>query len=103
MIKQLKAIVGFQETEESIKGITTEDEKEKEEDIDTVDKDFLKTRIDTLGFSTRTENALSGANIRTVGGLIRKSAADLLNVAGLGEKGVQEIKRTLGNFGVTLK
>src|SRR3989338_2748546 len=44
MIKQLKAIVGFQETEESIKSIMTEDEKEKEEDIDTVDKDFLKTR-----------------------------------------------------------
>lgn len=104
MIKQLKAIVGFQETDEGVGDATSEDrKKEEDEEGGGVDKDFLKTRIDTLGFSTRTANALSGANIRTVGGLIRKSAADLMNVDGLGEKGVQEIKRTLGNFGVTLK
>ncbi|MBI2047992.1 MAG: DNA-directed RNA polymerase subunit alpha [Parcubacteria group bacterium] len=103
MIKQLKAVVGFQDTEEEVKKVASEDGAEKEGENENIDKDFLKTRIDTLGFSTRTSNALSGSNIRTVGGLIRKSADDLLNVAGLGEKGVQEIKRTLGNFGITLK
>ena len=103
MIKQLKAIVGFQEdVEEEEKEDAGEGAKE-EEGGDTMDKDFLKTRIDTLGFSTRTANALSSVNIRTVGGLIRKSADDLLDVDGLGEKGIQEIKRTLGNFGITLK
>lgn len=103
MIKQLKAIVGFQDTEEKIKQAVSEDGEAGVGENENIDKDFLKTRIDTLGFSTRTANALSGANIRTVGGLIRKSADDLSNVSGLGEKGVQEIKRTLGNFGITLK
>ena len=102
MIKQLKAIVGFQETEEKI----AQEVDGKEIEVDEsggVDKDFLKTRIDTLGFSTRTANALSSANIRTVGGLIRKSADDLSRLEGLGEKGIQEVKRTLGNYGITLK
>lgn len=103
MIKQLKAIVGFQEPVEEILSAAGEEGAGKDADKEGVDKDFLKTRIDTLGFSTRTANALSGANIRTVGGLIRKSPGDLLNVDGLGDKGIQEIKRMLGNFGVTLK
>ena len=62
-----------------------------------------KTRIDSLGLSTRTENALESANIRTVGGLVRKKEADILSIEGLGPKGVQEIKRLLGNYGIILK
>lgn len=103
MIKQLKAIVGFQEPAIEARGLVDGEGEGENEGKNGFDKDFLKTRIDTLGFSTRTINALSGANIRTVGGLIRKSNDDLLNIDGLGEKGIQEIKRTLGNFGVTLK
>jgi len=103
MIQQLQAIVGFQEEHKPLSEEETGAEdanalKENEED-----KDFLKTRIDSLGFSTRTANALDKANIRTVGGLARKSEKDLLNIEGLGEKGIQEIKRTLSNFGITLK
>ena len=43
------------------------------------------------------------ANIRTVGGLVKKNEEDLLGIDGLGEKGLQEIKRALSNFGVTLR
>ena len=102
MITQLKAFAGFQEPEDiaALDGISPDGESLKG---GSVDADFLKTRIDSLGFSTRTANALHNANIRTVGGLIRKRAEDLLGLDGLGEKGLQEIKRTLGNFGVTLK
>ena len=68
-----------------------------------LDNEFLKTRVDTLGFSTRTANALSIANIRTVGGVVRKTEKDLLALSGLGDKGVLEIKKAISNFGVTLK
>ena len=103
MIKQLKAIVGFKEDEveeEKEEVIDLSDEKEKES-LNNIE--FLKTRVESLGLSVRTENALSEANIRTVGGLARKKEDDLLELEGLGAKGLQEIKRALSNFGVTLK
>lgn len=102
MIKQLSAIVGFKEevVVEEIKEVKGE---EKDEDLEDSDKEFLKTRIETLDLSARTVNALSNANIRTVGGLARKREDDLLELEGLGNKGIQEIKRALSNFGITLK
>ena len=103
MIHQLKAIIGFKE-EELIVEIPPEMPAMSEEPVgDDVDTEFLKTRIDSLDLSARTQNALAAANIRTVGGLVRKKEEDLMEIDGLGEKGVQEIKRALSNFGVTLK
>ncbi|MEK7607659.1 MAG: DNA-directed RNA polymerase subunit alpha [Patescibacteria group bacterium] len=103
MINQLKAVVGFKE-EESVE-VKTEEKTEvagstPKKELDT---EFLKTRIETLGLSQRTSNALSGANIRTVGGLVRKKEIDIENVEGLGPKGIQEIKKALSEFGITLK
>ena len=101
MIKQLKAIVGFEEIEENTEE-ELEEVKEPEESKD-MDMEFLKTRIESVDLSTRTVKALSNANIRTIGGLARKKEKDLLDVEGLGSKGIQEIKKVLSNFGITLK
>jgi DNA-directed RNA polymerase subunit alpha len=98
MISQLKAIVGFKEPE-----IVVEEVKEKADDSKETDAEFLKTRIETLDLGARTINALNNANIRTVGGLARKKAKDLDDVEGLGAKGIQEIKKVLSNYGITLK
>lgn len=99
MISQLKAIVGFKEPE-----IVVEEVKEKKDDsTKESDAEFLKTRIETLDLGARTINALNNANIRTVGGLARKKAKDLDDVEGLGSKGIQEIKKVLSNYGITLK
>ncbi len=104
MIHQLKAIVGFKEPEVEIDGHVAQSSNKNEGEGEKVeDDDVMKTRIETLDFSTRTLNALTNANIRTIGGLARKKKDDLLEVGGLGEKGIQEIKRVLGNFGITLK
>ena len=101
MIRQLKSIVGFKEEDEAIaEEIKAMPEKEGHA---TIDADVLKTRIETLDLSARTANALLGANVRTVGGLARKKEEDLLEVDGLGTKGIQEIKKMLGNMGITLK
>jgi DNA-directed RNA polymerase subunit alpha len=101
MITQLKAIVGFKEEEPMLVSQETPSTPEGKEDG--VYTEFLKTRIDSLDLSARTQNALADANIRTVGGLVRKGEEDLLALDGLGDKGIQEIKRALSNFGVTLK
>ncbi|HWA31872.1 MAG TPA: DNA-directed RNA polymerase subunit alpha [Candidatus Paceibacterota bacterium] len=107
MINQLKAIVDFKEPEEEIKpekkAVKAEEkeggEEKKAEDV----ADALKTRVDTLDLSTRTLNALTAANIRTLGGLARKKREDLLEVEGIGEKGISEIKKVLAKFGMTMK
>jgi len=104
MIKQLKAVVGFKE-EDPIEEIDQKEEggvSEEKEDND-IDPDILKTRIDTLDFSSRTANAMLGANIRTLGGLARKKEEDLLDIDGLGNKGIAEIKKVLNGFGIALK
>lgn len=104
MIQQLKSIVGFKEEEEFVSSQQSElsgkEESSPEKEIDT---EALKTRIESLGLSQRTMNALSQANIRTVGGLSRKREQDILEIEGLGAKGLQEIKKALSNFGIVLK
>jgi len=114
MINQLKAIVDFKDEVEEIIEVKKKVAKKEEvateettkEDEDTKSDDFtdvLKTRIDGLDLSTRTLNALNGANIRTLGGLARKKREDLLEIEGIGEKGITEIKKVLTKFGLNLK
>jgi DNA-directed RNA polymerase subunit alpha len=102
MINQLKAIVGFKEeevSEEAPKAVSPSAQTSRSE----VDPEVLKTRIESLDLSARTANALTSANIRTVGGLARKKEKDLLEIDGLGAKGIQEIRKALGEFGIMLK
>jgi DNA-directed RNA polymerase subunit alpha len=114
MINQLKSVIGFKEPEEEVvkeekksarsasstKDIIENEEGGKKNDDFT---DVLKTRTDSLDLSTRTLNALTAANIRTLGGLARKKREDLLEVEGIGEKGISEIKKVLSKFGLNLK
>lgn len=102
MIKQLQAVVGFEETQ-VVGAEEAQVVSETKKNGLKMDPDMLKTRIETMELSTRTTNALLAANIRTLGGLARKKEEDLLDVDGLGGKGIQEVKRALGNFGITLK
>lgn len=103
MIEQLQAVVDFKPTHvpssDSTPVVEASEEKESKEDM----SDAMKTRIDTLDLSTRTMNALQAANIRTVGGIARKKVEDLLEIDGIGDKGIEEIKDVLKNFGISLK
>jgi DNA-directed RNA polymerase subunit alpha len=65
--------------------------------------DILKTRIDSVAFSTRTLNALSDAGIRTIGGLIQKTEDSLLELPGFGQKGLGEVREILAGYGLGLK
>jgi len=105
MITQLKAVVGFKEEEVEVKKESAEDSGEIEavNPDRPVDTELLKTRIDSLGLSSRTIKALSNGNIRTLGGLARKKESDIMDVDGLGAKGIQEIKKLLAQHGITLK
>ncbi|MSR71202.1 MAG: DNA-directed RNA polymerase subunit alpha [Candidatus Taylorbacteria bacterium] len=103
MISQLKAIVGFKEEEPVVSSEKIEENKKAVDSKKELDVEFMKTRTDSIGLSPRTVKALANANIRTVGGLARKKEADIMEIEGLGTKGIQEIKKSLSNYGITLK
>ena len=103
MIMQLKAVVGFKEEEIVEEKVVEEATSSPEAPLKDIDTELLKTRTDSLGFSSRTAKALTNANIRTLGGLARKKESDIMDIDGLGAKGMQEIKKLLAEHGITLK
>ncbi|MBI2482271.1 MAG: DNA-directed RNA polymerase subunit alpha [Candidatus Vogelbacteria bacterium] len=99
MISQLQAIVGFKELD-----LPSDNDNDSESGNDSAgDTDVAKVRIEDLDLSVRTMKALTGASIRTVGGLMRKKEDDLLELDGLGQKGLEEIKEALALRGIVLK
>jgi len=100
MIHQLKSIIGFQEQSSEAEAPTAEEIAAG--DKTEIDPDVLKTRIETLDLSSRTLTALEDANIRTIGGLVRKKKDDILALDGIGPKGVDEIIDLLKNIGLSL-
>lgn len=99
MIHQLKAITGFKEVLEEM--VSTSDEITTNASSE-VDPDILKTRIENVDLSPRTQTALEEASIRTVGGLVRKKKDDILSLDGIGPKGLEEIVSLLKGMGLTL-
>ncbi len=77
-------------------GKAEKETKKKEEDI-------AKKGIEEIKLSTRTINILQENNVKTVGGLLRKSEETLNEMEGLGEKAVEEIKKTLKKLDLELK
>ena len=73
-----------------------EEKEEKEEGV-------LKMKLDDLNISSRTLNALREGGIKTVGGLSRKREESLRELDGIGDKGIQEIKKALGGLGIVLR
>lgn len=94
---------GFTEEEKQDSETAPGDSQEKTPSVSEGEEEVMKTKLDTLKLSSRTLNALREAGIKTVGGLSRKKESSLQEIGGLGEKGMQEIKKALGNFGITLR
>lgn len=102
MIHQLKAVIGFQEEEIEVP-TPAEEEAPAAEAVDDAPEDVNKTRIESLDLSPRIIESLGEASIRTVGGLVKKTRKDILDLDGVGEKAVEEIEAVLKGMGVALK
>ena len=97
MIHQLSSIIGFQEPQR---------EESKEELVGGEadgGADATKIKLSELGLSARVASALEEAGIKSVAGLIRRTSASLLELDGVGEKAVEEIKDALVARGFALK
>ncbi|MEK7201661.1 MAG: DNA-directed RNA polymerase subunit alpha [Patescibacteria group bacterium] len=95
MIHQLKAIVGFQEEVEE--GAPTGFEAPAK------GKDASKMKIEELELGARVTAALTDAGIKSVAGLVKKTATALLELDGVGDKAVSEIREALDKLGLELK
>lgn len=102
LVGQFEALSGVFRTEEAKEEVTKRNTNGAEE-TESYEDMIVKKGAEELDLSTRTLNALLEAGIKTVGGLMRRTEKKLLEVEGLGEKGIVEIKKALGNLGVTLK
>ncbi len=80
----------FKETKKQVKP------KEEKEDL-------TKTKVEDLKLSNRTVNALASGSIKTAGGLAKKDEKTLLELEGMGEKGIKEIKKALKKIELSLK
>ncbi len=97
MIHQLKAVVGFQEeSEETSSGNDMEA-------TPVVGSDPAKMKVEDMGLSTRTASALTDGGIKSVAGLVRKTAESLKEMDGVGDKAVEEITEALDKLGLSLK
>lgn len=82
--------------------VVTAAERTKTE-AETFEEQVLKKKVEELELSTRTLNAITNAGVRNVGMLAKKTEKKLKEINGLGDKGIIEIKKALGNLGLTLK
>ena len=102
LMRQLSALGGFagEEMPEEAKETAAEAVPEAHE---MGEEDPLKIRTEDLGLSSRTANALASAGIRTVGGVVKKTKENLMELQGIGEKAVGEIQEALANIGLSLR
>lgn len=63
-----------------------------------------KTEVTTLkSLSTRTLNVLEKNKISNIGDIIRLTESQLKDLDGMGSKGLKEIRKAIGDFGLNLK
>jgi len=111
IVEQFENIKDFEieQKEEVQMEVGTEAEDKKKADEATEEKrevakeESLNTGIEALSLSTRTMNVLEKGKLKTVSDLIALSEEQMMDLEGMGGKGIKEIKKAIGNFGLTLK
>lgn len=102
-LAQIEVVSEKAEEEEEVKEAeavkeTSSEKKEEEQE------DPLKLKlVDLKGISTRTANVLEIHKIVKIKDVVKFTEEKLLELEGMGEKGAKEIKKAIGEFGLTLK
>ncbi len=84
----------------------TFEEKFEEEEEEKVDEEFtrikalLERSVDELELSVRSANCLRAARIRSLGDLVTKSEAEMLQYRNFGKKSLREIQDLIENMGL---
>lgn len=95
-------IAGEKEKPEEKKAVAVK-RAEKEEPAEK-EQDPLKIKVAELkSLSTRTLNVLETNKVAKIKDIIKMTEEELKNMEGMGERGIKEIKKSIGEFGLTLK
>ncbi len=73
------------------------------EKAEEIEADVTKLVVEDLKLTGRTLNALLNNGIKTVGGIVKKSEKSLVELEGMGDKAISEIKRKIKKLGLELK
>lgn len=85
--------------EEKVSEAVVEDEPEQEQQ-----EDPMKIKVvDLKNLSTRTLNVLEANKIAKIKDIVKMNEEELKGLEGMGDKGIKEIKKAIGEFGITLK
>lgn len=78
---------------------------EQQQPVPPVDKEkhILDMTIEDLDLSVRSFNCLKRAGISVVGDLVSRTEEDMMKVRNLGRKSLEEVKKKLNDYGLSLK
>ncbi len=92
--EQLSIFVNFEETEEPLPVVMPMLDQKLNEN--------LYRSVDELELSVRSANCLQNANIKTIGDLVQKTEAEMLQTKNFGRKSLKEIREILAEMGLSL-
>lgn len=94
------ATIGGKEEAEEEEETPAEEEKEEKE---AKEEEQSEVEVSELNLSTRTQNVLEAADVKTVSQIAAMTEEELSELEGMGEKGIKEIKKAIGGLGITLQ
>lgn len=77
--------------------------KKKKESKSEAKESPTEISVEDLKLSSRTESALLDGGIKTVAGIMKKTEKTLVEIEGLGDKGIKEIKKALKKLDLKLE
>ena len=83
--------------------LVSEQPNPKTSGLDAETRAKYETTIGELDLSVRASNCLEFAKIENVGQLVEKTELDLLKIRSFGKLPLREVKRKLGDMGLSLK
>lgn len=107
LVKQFSELGEVKEGQEEKAESKTEEKKgkkEKDEAKEEKAEDPKKVEVESLkSLSTRTLNVLEKNKIKNIGDIVKLNEIELTKLDGMGAKGVKEIRKAIGDFGLNLK
>jgi DNA-directed RNA polymerase subunit alpha len=104
LVEQFSVLGGIEIIEEAAEVEVKEAEIVEEKVVEQEAIDPLKIKVTELkNLSTRTLNVLEASKIVKIKDIAKLNEEGLLALEGMGDKGVKEIKKAIGEFGITLK